>query len=576
MLHFFTTVTQEQDEKTGDIELNDILKSISIPEYDVYVDEDCVNCPFDVTNFLPTWLVDDHHAGNTLFVKFVQHYFDWLYCTDKSNIYMNKVFDLSDIENVNEKTVMSVLKSHIPGLYSALSKSSTVYIGDPIFEEGTGSNIPNHPMKVFGWDVNQVEYPGAGYFFPVYLSPPPGDYHEHTIYHRYRQRTSGEYSDCFGGTTTMFKSGCSDDPNGIPSCPDGYSCIGEGSVPGQDPEEQEAQTYDDCETPNQTTNICESDEPIKFYMPSDESNHAVILNPDMNGDGVVDGADVGLFLAEWGSDREAADFNGDGVVDGSDFGLLLADWGEAGGLLPEYTIDTPISNETDVSDWNYAISIDKIKTLLKNIKPLVYQRKTTVTAVEYVFKTLFGNEVDVSIPNYEDHQPFLIELTLSGSPRNNDDFLQFCKDVYEQLFHPVGFNYTFHIQSNLNRLPSQEQDNQTEERRASSNYNPRLSSDRCTSGFTLEAFEFPLLGNYYVYHSDDIATIAPVSGCYPGGTANPRGITANTSNMATFTHPNWYHGTSGGTSFGNINISGMMMLPFEDNPNIGITSCANL
>ena len=140
MLHFFTTVTQEQDEKTGDIELNDILKSISIPEYDVYVDEDCVNCPFDVTNFLPTWLVDDHHAGNTLFVKFVQHYFDWLYCTDKSNIYMNKVFDLSDIENVNEKTVMSVLKSHIPGLYSALSKSSTVYIGDPIFEEGTGSD----------------------------------------------------------------------------------------------------------------------------------------------------------------------------------------------------------------------------------------------------------------------------------------------------------------------------------------------------------------------------------------------------------------------------------------------------
>ena len=45
----------------------------------------------------------------------------------------------------------------------------------------------------------------------------------------------------------------------------------------------------------------------------------------MNGDGAVDGADIGLFLLAWGG-RGQADFNGDGVVNGQDFGALLAWW----------------------------------------------------------------------------------------------------------------------------------------------------------------------------------------------------------------------------------------------------------
>ncbi len=47
---------------------------------------------------------------------------------------------------------------------------------------------------------------------------------------------------------------------------------------------------------------------------------------DINLDGAVDGADLGLLLATWGSSDRAADLNGDGVVDGSDLGLLLANW----------------------------------------------------------------------------------------------------------------------------------------------------------------------------------------------------------------------------------------------------------
>jgi len=52
---------------------------------------------------------------------------------------------------------------------------------------------------------------------------------------------------------------------------------------------------------------------------------------DLNGDGVVDAADLGALLSQWGSCRGGsencpADLNGDGVVDGADLGLLLENW----------------------------------------------------------------------------------------------------------------------------------------------------------------------------------------------------------------------------------------------------------
>lgn len=47
---------------------------------------------------------------------------------------------------------------------------------------------------------------------------------------------------------------------------------------------------------------------------------------DLNNDGFVDGADVGLLLNAWGSSLESADINGDGVVDAADLGLLLNAW----------------------------------------------------------------------------------------------------------------------------------------------------------------------------------------------------------------------------------------------------------
>ena len=48
---------------------------------------------------------------------------------------------------------------------------------------------------------------------------------------------------------------------------------------------------------------------------------------DLNDDGRVDGGDLGLLLAAWGTNDPAADLNEDGDVNGADLGLLLASWG---------------------------------------------------------------------------------------------------------------------------------------------------------------------------------------------------------------------------------------------------------
>ncbi len=47
---------------------------------------------------------------------------------------------------------------------------------------------------------------------------------------------------------------------------------------------------------------------------------------DLDGDGIVDGEDLGVLLSLWGSDDPLADLNGDGIVDGEDLGILLSNW----------------------------------------------------------------------------------------------------------------------------------------------------------------------------------------------------------------------------------------------------------
>jgi hypothetical protein len=50
-------------------------------------------------------------------------------------------------------------------------------------------------------------------------------------------------------------------------------------------------------------------------------------NPyDLDGNGQVDGADLGRLLAEWGSPSPIADLDNDGTVNGADLGIMLANW----------------------------------------------------------------------------------------------------------------------------------------------------------------------------------------------------------------------------------------------------------
>ena len=48
---------------------------------------------------------------------------------------------------------------------------------------------------------------------------------------------------------------------------------------------------------------------------------------DLDGSGVIDGADLGGLLGAWGTPGSPADLDGDGTVGGADLGVMLGNWG---------------------------------------------------------------------------------------------------------------------------------------------------------------------------------------------------------------------------------------------------------
>lgn len=74
-----------------------------------------------------------------------------------------------------------------------------------------------------------------------------------------------------------------------------------------------------------------------YLAPGSTANGAPSPTADLNGDGSVNGGDLGLLLAAWGECTASAcdsgcvgDLDCSGTVDGSDLGALLAAWGTAG------------------------------------------------------------------------------------------------------------------------------------------------------------------------------------------------------------------------------------------------------
>jgi hypothetical protein len=83
------------------------------------------------------------------------------------------------------------------------------------------------------------------------------------------------------------------------------------------------------------TTVCDNvPRPNMFGSYSDLGGNTICdCKGDLNVDGVVNGADLGLMLSAWGSCSTNcnSDLNSDNVVNGADLGLLLSAWGICGG-----------------------------------------------------------------------------------------------------------------------------------------------------------------------------------------------------------------------------------------------------
>ena len=89
--------------------------------------------------------------------------------------------------------------------------------------------------------------------------------------------------------------------------------------------------YQDFTTPFWTEMLPEMTDGDSY---ADEGTCAANPCPaDVNGDGVVGGADLTALLASWGDagGGTSADLDGDGTVGGADLAIMLAAWGTCGG-----------------------------------------------------------------------------------------------------------------------------------------------------------------------------------------------------------------------------------------------------
>lgn len=75
-----------------------------------------------------------------------------------------------------------------------------------------------------------------------------------------------------------------------------------------------------------------------------------LLTPDLNEDGVVDGADLGLFQLY------TPDFNGDGVSDAADLGILFLTWGP---YEPDHSICLVLSHWGPSAFWSEAPPLER-------------------------------------------------------------------------------------------------------------------------------------------------------------------------------------------------------------------------
>lgn len=73
--------------------------------------------------------------------------------------------------------------------------------------------------------------------------------------------------------------------------------------------------------------IIVSDQGNLFRIVPEADHGGCACAGDLDGNGDINGGDLGIFLALWGTTNADADLNGDGQVNGGDLGYLLSYWG---------------------------------------------------------------------------------------------------------------------------------------------------------------------------------------------------------------------------------------------------------
>jgi len=99
---------------------------------------------------------------------------------------------------------------------------------------------------------------------------------------------------------------------------------------------------------------------------------------DLNGSGVVDGADLGALLTAWGTSggEFGADITGDGIVDGADLGVLLVKWGPC--------VTTPAWATLIEAFPDPAVVTDPALRAAITATGLAWRVKDTATQIEFV------------------------------------------------------------------------------------------------------------------------------------------------------------------------------------------------
>ncbi|MBW2270219.1 MAG: hypothetical protein JRH16_16755 [Deltaproteobacteria bacterium] len=131
--------------------------------------------------------------------------------------------------------------------------------------------------------------------------------------------------DCLWAGDMSELPACSD---GIDNDYDGNTDLADGDCAAADGQLEEPDQDGDL-VPDASDNCTEranSDQNDK-----DHDGYGNLCDADLNNDGGVTGADLGIMMSHWGSVSSEGDVDGDGVVTGMDIALMMAMWGHRPG-----------------------------------------------------------------------------------------------------------------------------------------------------------------------------------------------------------------------------------------------------